>query len=195
MNRASPLCPPAPLLMFRLRSTPSLLVSRDCECHTYKHTHCLMTQTIRKCDVVACYLGAALAKLCMFMVAFCQRIPGCYRRRCSSALCLWTHSRRACLFSRIKLKSDLVFSFFGSICLTSSFESVVSGRRGCNAVSVRPVLCSIQLNCNLSTLSTPAPQSTSLLQLWSCHLEPCASRSSAVAAFAQMFKIGPKTIS
>lgn len=41
MNRASPLCPPALLQMFRLPSTPSLLASRDCESYTYIHTHWL----------------------------------------------------------------------------------------------------------------------------------------------------------
>lgn len=151
--------------------------------HTYRRT-CIHTQGLndkshsRKRDPAACYLGVFHAKLCMFVVAHCQRIPGCSRSRCSIALCLWTHSIKMHLFFSEKLKFSLLLCFLDpSVRLPSPQEVMSVGDVAlsvCYAASVKPVFSIIHLKRNFSTLSTPAPQSTCLLQLGPCHVEPCS---------------------
>lgn len=158
MNRPSPLCPPALLPMFRLPSTPSLLASRDCESHIYIHiyTH-IHTRP-----------GAVLSKLCMFTVARFQRIPG---RHFSAAETLSVREpilSQCASFFMNSWKCSFLLSFLDPSCH-------VSERRGGSASSVKPVFFLIQPKCSFSTLYTPAPQSTCLLHLGPCHVEPCMS--------------------
>lgn len=147
MNRPSPLCPPALLPMFRPPSTPSLLASRDCESHTYMHTS--------------------------------QSSP------CKTACLSWltakefqdnNHShcwRALCAFYLMKSLLQFSLSLLSSLDLSAQLPSPQEVSAGwavsvCCAASVKPVFSLIQPNNNFSTIYTPTPQSTCLLQL-----EPC----------------------
>lgn len=104
--------------------------------HTYVHTRIgWMTQAIRKCDPVACYLGVVLAKLCMFMVARCQRIPGRHRStllKCSLSVNPFYQNVPVFSWKAEVQPSSL---FLGTICSAAiSSGSHVSGRRGCFSI-------------------------------------------------------------
>ncbi len=161
--------------------------------HTNTRTGWMTRATRKCCDLAACYLGVVLAKLCVFTVARCQRIPGRCRSRCLSALCLWTHSIRMCPLSHEKLKFSRLLSLSDPSARLPSPREVMSvgdvAVSVCCAASVKPVFSLIQPNCNFSALYTPAPHSTCLLQLGPCHAEPCTSLMlscslSSVAALA-----------
>lgn len=157
MNRPSPSCPPALLPMFRPPSTPSLLASRDCESHTYirisqsspRQTACLWWLTAREFRDAITHTAEVLFSPVFSWKAF--------------------------------FSSAFFFSFFfldPSARLPSPQDVTTVGDEAvsvCCAASVKPVFSLIQPNSNFSTLYTPTPQSTCLLQLGSHHAEPCTS--------------------
>lgn len=98
-----------------------------------------------------------------------------------------------CLFSREKLKSSRRLCFLDPSARPSSPQDVMSvgdeAASLCYAASAKLVFLLIQLNCNSSTLYTPAPQSTCLFQLSPCHVEPhtCSLRAVTASAGCMIF--------
>ena len=107
-------------------------------------------------------LGVVFAKQqCVFVVARRQRIPGRHPSRCWSALRLWTHSIKMCLFSLESLSTNSSLFFFGgggggggSICSPVSPQEAVSiaDVSLCHVTSVKPVFSLILPNCNFPSL-------------------------------------------